>query len=63
MAPHQWLFYHRIDSAKDLLRRTKLSLGEIASICGFTSKSHFVRAFMRAEGVSPVAIRRDRSHV
>jgi AraC family transcriptional regulator len=62
MAPHRWLLYHRIDSAKDLLRRTKLSLAEIASICGFTSTSHFVRAFKRAEGVSPVAIWRDHSH-
>ena len=60
MAPHQWLLYHRIDSAKDLLRRTKLSLAEIASICGFTSKSHFMRAFMRAESASP-AVWRDRS--
>jgi AraC family transcriptional regulator len=60
MAPHQWLLCHRIDSAKDLLRRTKLSLAEIASICGFTSKSHFMRAFMRAESVSP-PVWRDRS--
>src|SRR5262245_10076633 len=61
MAPHQWLLYHRIYSAQDLLRRTTLSLAEIASICGFTSKSDFVRALMRAEGVSLVAIWRDRS--
>jgi AraC-like DNA-binding protein len=60
MAPHQWLLYYRIDSAKDLLRRTKLSLAEIASICGFTSKSHFVGAFIRAESVRP-AVWRDRS--
>jgi transcriptional regulator GlxA family with amidase domain len=60
MAPQQWLLYHRIDSAKDLLRRTKLSLAEIASICGFTSKSHFVRAFIRAETVNP-AVWRDRN--
>jgi AraC family transcriptional regulator len=53
MAPHQWLLNHRIDSAKDLLRRTKLSLAEIASICGFASKGHFMRVFIRAEGVSP----------
>jgi AraC family transcriptional regulator len=53
MAPNQWLLYRRIDCAKDLLRRTKLSLADIALICGFTSKSHFMRAFMRAEGVSP----------
>jgi hypothetical protein len=42
------------------LRRTKLSLAEIASICGFTSKSHFTRAIMRAESVGPAGWR-DRS--
>jgi AraC family transcriptional regulator len=60
IAPHQWLLYHRIDSAKDLLRRTKLSLPEIALICGFASKSHFMRVFMHAEGVSPSVWRDDR---
>jgi AraC family transcriptional regulator len=60
MAPHKWLHYHRINCAKDLLHRTKLSLAEIASICGFASKSHFMRAFMRAESMSP-AVWRDRS--
>jgi AraC family transcriptional regulator len=57
MSPHQWLLFHRIDSAKGLLRRTKLSLAEIALICGFASKSHFMRVFMRAESVSPAVWR------
>jgi AraC family transcriptional regulator len=60
MAPHQWLLYRRIDRAKDLLRRTKLSVADIALICGFASKSHFIRAIMRAESMSP-AVWRDRS--
>jgi AraC family transcriptional regulator len=60
LAPHQWLLYRRIDSAKDLLRRSELSLAEIASICGFASKTHFMRVFMQSEGVSP-AVWRGRS--
>ena len=58
MAPHQWLLYRRIDSAKDLLRRSKLSLAEIASICGFASKTHFMRVFMRSRGREPVRLAR-----
>jgi AraC family transcriptional regulator len=57
MAPHQWLLSRRIDRVKDLLRRSKLSFAEIASACGFASKSHLIRAFTRAEGISPATWR------
>jgi len=60
MTPHQWLLQQRIDGAKDLLRRSRLSLAEIASICGFASKSHLIRAFLRTEGMSP-KVGRDRN--
>jgi AraC-like DNA-binding protein len=54
--PHRWLL-HRIDGAKDLLRRSKLSLAEIALAQGFASEGHFIRAFTRAEGITPAAQR------
>ena len=57
MSPHRWLRNYRIESAKDLLRRTSLSLEEIALICGFVSTDHFIREFRRAERDTPSAWR------
>jgi transcriptional regulator GlxA family with amidase domain len=35
----------RLDRARDLLRQTSLSVLEVAVVCGFSSASHFSRAF------------------
>ena len=53
MSPHRWLRNYRIESAKDMLRRTSLPPEEIAPVCGFASTDHFVREFKRAEGTTP----------
>jgi len=47
----------RIDSAKHLLRVTKLSVLEIALAVGYDSSSHFSSLFSRYEGISPVRYR------
>jgi AraC family transcriptional regulator len=59
--PHQWLLDRRVETAKDLLRRSCLSLTDIALTCGFSDQSHFTRVFVRACGVSPGVWRRGKS--
>ncbi len=56
-APHQWLLERRVERAKDLLRRGRESLIDIALSCGFADQSHFTRVFRRATGSSPGAWR------
>lgn len=57
-SPHQWLLARRVDRAKDLLRRSSLSLTEIALASGFSDQSHMTRIFSRSVGISPGAWRR-----
>ncbi len=56
--PHKWLMDQRLRRAKSLLRRTKLTLSEIALMCGFADQSHLTRAFSRQEGSPPGQWRR-----
>jgi AraC family transcriptional regulator len=53
MAPHQWLLRRRIESAKELLRDTDITIAEIAILCGFCDQSHLSRVFTRMQGCSP----------
>ncbi|AEJ42416.1 helix-turn-helix transcriptional regulator [Alicyclobacillus acidocaldarius] len=53
----QALFALRIKAAKDLLRNTALSMGEIAGLLQFTDQSHFARRFREAVGVTPRVFR------
>ncbi len=55
---HQWLLRYRIDRAKKLLQTRKVSLADIALLCGFADQSHFTRTFTRIAGVSPGTWRR-----
>lgn len=43
----------RLDRARDLLRQTSLSVLETGLACGFSSASHFSRAYRRRFGHSP----------
>jgi AraC family transcriptional regulator of arabinose operon len=47
----------RLDSARQLLRRTNLSVGEIAREVGFADPLYFSRRFQRAFGHPPSALR------
>ena len=51
--PHQWLMEARVESAKRYLSEHRLSLKEVANICGFVDQSHFTKVFSRTVGVTP----------
>lgn len=53
MSPHQYVIRQRIEQAKLLLREGKISICEIAIVCGFTHQSHLNGHFKRLTGVTP----------
>lgn len=56
--PHRWLMERRLERARELLLKSKLSLAEVADACGFADRSHFTRSFFAATGVLPSEWRR-----
>lgn len=48
----------RLERARDLLRQSAVPITEIALGCGFSSASHFSRAYRAAFGVTPASERR-----
>lgn len=50
---HQWLIMLRIDSAKDLLRESNVSLADVAFCSGFCDQAALTRAFSKLEGITP----------
>lgn len=58
VAPIEYLLGWRMALAKDLLRRTALTVGEIAPRVGYSSASTFSVAFTRFVGTPPSAMRR-----
>jgi len=48
----------RVEQAKGLLRRTKLTATEVARRVGIKDQSHFSKVFRRFEGMSPIEYRR-----
>ena len=56
-APHRYVTDRRIGYAKSLIGEGRLSLAEIAAICGFSSQSHLTRWFKRLAGTTPAAYR------
>jgi AraC-like DNA-binding protein len=57
--PHRWLLEMRVESARELLMKSKAPLAEIAYRYGFADQSHMSRVFGRAMGLSPGAWRRE----
>ena len=53
LSPADYIMFHRIERAKQLLRDNKLIIKQIAYNCGFSSASAFSAAFRRATGFSP----------
>lgn len=56
--PHQYVMSRRLERAMDLLAKTRLSIGEIASVTGFGGTSQFARSFKAATGKTPLEFRR-----
>ena len=61
LSPHAWLQRHRVELAKDLLRRREQPLSAIALACGFANQNHFTKVFSGQVGMSPGVWRRHRS--
>ncbi|OKH39352.1 AraC family transcriptional regulator [[Phormidium ambiguum] IAM M-71] len=53
LSPHQYVIQQRVERAKQLLRRGKLSIAETAIACGFNHQSHLHRHFKRLTGTTP----------
>ena len=53
ITPGTYLSRCRIDTAKEMLANTDMSIKEVAYACGFTSPRHFVSVFKRLEGIAP----------
>lgn len=51
--PHQYVMKARLDRARDLLGQSDLSIARVAEMTGFTSQSHFTRAFRQYAGDTP----------
>jgi AraC-like DNA-binding protein len=58
MPPMQYLLEWRMAIAKDILRRERAPLAEVAEMIGYQSASAFSTAFSRSAGVSPSAFAR-----
>ena len=53
ITPHQYVMKARLDRAQELLGSSDLSIATIADQLGFTSQSHFTRAFRQYAGQTP----------
>ena len=53
VSPYEYLLTARVEMAIKLLRKTELSITEIAQKCGFGSLSSFNKTFRRNLGVTP----------
>lgn len=51
--PQEFLICLRLSKAADLMRTTKVSIGDISVSCGYPNQLHFSRAFKQRYGVSP----------
>lgn len=53
ISPHQYLIQQRVERAKDLLKRSQLTITAIALECGFSNQSHFAKYFRKHTGMNP----------
>lgn len=53
----QYIQNRRVEEAKRLLRYTSLPIADIAEKLNFDTSSYFVRAFAKAEGITPLQFR------
>jgi AraC family transcriptional regulator of arabinose operon len=60
MSPARFVRARRLDSARELLETTFLSVKEVMAKVGFNDASHFTREFRRHHGLGPRAWRTTR---
>ena len=51
--PQEFLITYRMTKAAELLKLTKLSIGDISNAVGYANQLHFSRAFKNVYGISP----------
>lgn len=54
MTPLQYIHQHKIRYAQQLLENTDYSINTIATLCGFSSPSHFYKMFKSSMNLSPL---------
>ncbi len=59
VSPHQYVIRGRVEEAKALLRKTGLTIAEVAAVSGFAHHQHLNRHFKRLTGSSPERFRRE----
>ncbi|MDQ0204158.1 helix-turn-helix domain-containing protein [Pectinatus haikarae] len=59
-SPHKYIMNIRIIRAKEKLVETSLSIEEVAFFCGFSSRSHFIRSFIKYANLTPGQFRKMR---
>ena len=55
--PHQYVMHQRIERAKTLLKKTDMTVTEIAYLLGFSTPAHFTHHFRRKTGLTPREMR------
>jgi len=58
LPPHKYILQRRIETAKDLLKRSDLPVAEIALVTGFSSSTQLIRTFRTVTGTTPLVYRR-----
>ena len=56
--PHQYVINQRIERARELLKKTDMSVTEIAYLLGFSNPAHFTHHFRRKTGFTPSEARK-----
>ena len=56
---NEYVITMRLNYAKELLRYSKESVGEIAYACGMNHVSHFINLFREREGMTPLKYRKE----
>lgn len=58
LSPHQYLLKARLERAQQMLCQSEMSIAVVADLMGFTSQSHFNRAFRKQFGEAPNSYRK-----
>src|ERR1700746_3739117 len=58
-SPHRFVLRHRVERAKEMLRRAENRVLDVAVACGFKTQQHFARVFRQLCGTSPTQYRQE----